>query len=43
MPYRRKNLFDEWNEQLDVRGPITTVMLSFWEQMFSFILRKLTH
>ena len=22
MPHRRKNMFDEWDEQLDVIGPI---------------------
>ena len=30
MPHRRKNLFDEWDEQLDVITPIKRAILSFY-------------
>jgi hypothetical protein len=33
MPHRRKNLFDEWDEQLDVITPI--------KKMFSLFLRAI--
>ena len=29
MPHRHKNLFDEWNEQLDVITPIQMALLRF--------------
>ena len=28
--HRRKNMFDEWDEQLDIVGPIKEIARSLW-------------
>ena len=34
MPHRRKNLFDEWNELLDVIGPIKMAIQTLFQRIF---------